>query len=50
MTLFGKPADQEDGGLVSQWTILPGFDVGFFYRVEEGEEVKLKKKMLSYCK
>ena len=23
VTLFGKPADQEDGGLVSQRTILP---------------------------
>ena len=25
VTLLRKPADQEDGGLVSQWTILPGF-------------------------
>lgn len=23
VTLFGKPVDQEDGGLVSQWTIFP---------------------------
>ena len=26
VTLFGKPADKEDGGLVSQRTILPGFE------------------------
>ena len=30
VTLFGKLADQEDGGLVSQRTILPELNLGFF--------------------
>ena len=31
VTLFGKPANQEDSELVSQGTILPQLDLGFFY-------------------
>ena len=50
MTLFGKPADQEDDKLVSEnnhWNL----DARFFYRSEVGEgwgmERKLGKKAIS---
>ena len=36
VTLFGKPANQEDSELVSQGTILPKLDLGFFYPKREG--------------
>ena len=36
MTLFGEPADQEDGGLVSQEPSCLGVDVGFFYSTKRG--------------
>ena len=42
-SVFGKPADQGDGGLVSQTTILPGLEANFFFLIEQrggGEEVK----------
>ena len=54
-TLFKKPADREDGGLMSQRTIwLLGFLFFVFLIEQSGEgcgEVKLKKKKrISYCK
>lgn len=36
VTIFRKPADREDSGLVSQRTILPGFGSSFFNRLKRG--------------
>ena len=39
MSLFRKPADQEDGRLMSQNNHLWGLEARFFYRTErEGRE------------
>ena len=35
-TLFGKPADREDGGLMSQRTVLPVLEASLFYRTMGG--------------
>ena len=39
-TLLGKSADQEDGGLLSQRTILPELEFSFFYTKRGGSKVK----------
>ena len=45
-TLLGKPANQEDGEIVSQRTILPRFGYYLFFIEQRGgdEKVKVKKK------
>lgn len=45
MTSFGKPADQEDGRLMSQNSLLLGLDGRFFYRTERGRSSESKVKM-----
>ena len=40
ITLFGKPADQEDGRLGSPEKHLMGLDACFFYRTERGEGLR----------
>ena len=40
MPLIRKPADREDGRLMSQNDHLSGLDASFFYRIREGEAVR----------
>ena len=44
MTLFGKPADREDGRLKSQNNHLWVLDASFFYRSREGNKVKRQNR------
>lgn len=43
--LSGKHADQEDGRLMSQNSLLLGLDGRFFYRTERGRSSESKVKM-----
>ena len=48
MTLFRKPADQEDGRIMSQNNHhLEVWMPGYFTDGSKGEEVKLKKKTIN---
>ena len=38
MTLLGKPADQEDGGLVSQGTVLPELEFRLLLHYDKRRE------------
>lgn len=40
VNLFGKPADWEEGGQLSQRTFLPGLNASFIEHRGGGEEVK----------
>ena len=43
MTLFGKPADREDGRLMSQSNhIVEGLEARFFYRPRESSNERQK--------
>ena len=50
MTSLGKPADWEDGGLLSQITILPRFGAPCFYRAKRERWGDKVKKIISCYK